>query len=81
MATKNVVSINSDDISGVKLTKNRNRLINIKMATNNAVRNITPDFFTSEVEILLTANNISPTLGGYLYRCLEMVLMELLRLE
>jgi hypothetical protein len=81
MAITTVVSINTVDLSGVKLAKNRYRPINIKMATNNVVRNITPDVLTSAVEILLTLNNMSYTLVAYLYKRLKAVLMGLFRVE
>jgi predicted DNA-binding transcriptional regulator YafY len=68
MAIKTVVLINTE-LSRVKLAKNRDRPINIKMATNNVVRNITPDVLTSVVEILLTLNTMSFTLVAYLYKC------------
>jgi hypothetical protein len=81
MAITTVVSTNTDDLSGVKLAKTRYRPINIKMATNNIVRNITPDVLTSAVEILLTLNNMSYTLVAYLYKCHKAVLMGLFRVE
>jgi hypothetical protein len=77
MVIKFIVSINNVDLSGAKLAKYRYRPINIKMATNNVVRNITPDVLTSVVEILLTLNNMSYTLVAYLYKCHKAVLMGL----
>lgn len=82
MAIKFAVLLNTDDLSGVKLAKNRYRPINIKMATNNVVRNITPDVLTPVVETLLTLNNMSYTLVAYLYiQIPKSSLMGLFRVE